>query len=92
MISCVTGIDVDRDYLQGTAIILQSLFFFCTGQATVAAVWEAVRHWGSWQERQYVDRDPFGLKQDDKRGKAEFYMPLVFYSFAFMVRLTFLFL
>jgi hypothetical protein len=84
-ISCITGIDVDRDYIQGTAIILQSLFFLCTGQSVVAAVWEAVRHWGSWQERQYVDADPFGLKQDDTRGKIEFYMPLVFYTFAFMV-------
>jgi hypothetical protein len=85
MISCITGIDVDRDYLQDLALILQSLFFWAMGQTTVGAVWEGVRHWGSWQERQIVDADPFGLKQDDKRGKSEFYMPLAFYFFAFFV-------
>lgn len=88
MISCITGIDVDRDYLQDLAIILQSFFYMCMGQAAVAAVWEGVRHWGSWQERQIVDRDPFSLPQDDKRGQMEFYMPLVFYLFDFMVSLT----
>jgi len=46
-------------------------------------VWEVVRHWGSWQERQILDVDPFALPPDDTRGKAEFYMPLVFYFFGF---------
>lgn len=39
---------------------------------------------GSWQERQLCDRDPFSLPQDDVRGKKEFYMPLIFYLFAFL--------
>jgi hypothetical protein len=85
MISTITSIDVDRDYLQDLAIILQGFFFMVMGQATVAAIWEGVRHWGSWQERQICDRDPFSLPQDDRRGKMEFYMPLAFYFFAFMV-------
>jgi Protein of unknown function (DUF2434) len=86
MISCITAIDVDRDYLQDLSLVLQSLFYFCMGQAGIGAVWEGVRHWGSWQERQIVDADPFTLRQDDTRGKTEFYMPLAFYFFAFMVR------
>lgn len=45
MISAFTGIDVDRNYLQSTAIILQSLFFSLMLPATLAAVWEAARHW-----------------------------------------------
>jgi hypothetical protein len=43
---------------------------------------------GSWQERQIVDENPFSLPQDDKRGKVEFYMPLVFYFIAWLVRKT----
>jgi hypothetical protein len=85
MISCITGIDVDRDYLQDLGLILQCLFFLCMGNAAVAALWEGIRHWGSWQERQIYDRDPFSLPQDDTRGRTEFYFPLIFYLFAFFV-------
>lgn len=45
MISGITGIDVDRDYLQSIAIILQSFFFYLMIPGILAAVWEAVRHW-----------------------------------------------
>ena len=40
---------------------------------------------GSWQERQIYDRDNFLLRDDDLRARKEFYMPLVFYLFDFMV-------
>lgn len=40
---------------------------------------------GSWQERQIYDRDPFALPQDDKRATKEFYIPLIFYLFAWLV-------
>jgi Protein of unknown function (DUF2434) len=82
MISCITGIDVDRDYLQDLGLILQCLFFQLMGQASIAALWEGLRHWGS---RQIVDRDPWTLPQDDTRGRIEFYLPLAFYFFAFAV-------
>jgi hypothetical protein len=85
MISGITGIDVDRDYLQDLAIILENIFFLCMGQATMASIWEGVRHWGSWEERQIVDRDPYVLPLNDRRDRMEFYMPLVFYLFGFMV-------
>lgn len=39
---------------------------------------------GSWCERQIVDRDPFLLRQDDRRSKAEFYLPLIFYLFGWL--------
>jgi hypothetical protein len=45
IISCITGIDVDRDYLQDLAIVLQCFFFVLMGPCIVAAVWEGVRHW-----------------------------------------------
>ncbi|KAI9798146.1 MAG: hypothetical protein M1825_005407 [Sarcosagium campestre] len=74
----------DRDYLQNLPIILQSFFYFLMNLGIIAAVWEGVRHWGSWQERQICDRDPFLLPQDDTRGKKEFYLPLIFYLLAFL--------
>ena len=43
--SCLTSVDVDRDYLQQIAIVLQSLFFFLMVPGTLAMVWEATRHW-----------------------------------------------
>lgn len=47
-LGCVSGfmaIDVDRDYVQGSAIILQSVFYYCMLPTTMAAVWEMTRHW-----------------------------------------------
>ncbi|KAL7268530.1 hypothetical protein RUND412_008843 [Rhizina undulata] len=84
LISGLMAIDVDRDYLQSTALILQSIFYYVTLPATLAAVWEMTRHWGSFLERQMVDEDAFIFSQEDTRSKIEFYMPLVFYLFAFL--------
>ncbi|KUI59505.1 hypothetical protein VP1G_06746 [Cytospora mali] len=78
-ISLLTNIDVDRYYLPEIPIVLTSFFWFLMNLCTIACVWEAVRHWGSWQERQYVDPDPFALSMDDKRAKFEFFVPLFFY-------------
>ncbi|KAL1636363.1 hypothetical protein SLS58_009856 [Diplodia intermedia] len=71
MISTIAGVDVDRYYLQSLPIILQSFFYTLMLPGTLAMVWEAVRHWGSWQERQIYDRDPFHLPQDDRRSRPE---------------------
>ncbi|KAI9801703.1 MAG: hypothetical protein M1833_002385 [Piccolia ochrophora] len=84
VISGFMGIDVDRAYMQSLPIILQNFFYFMMTAGIMAAVWEGVRHWGSWQERQICDREPFSLRQDDKRSKREFFMPLIFYLFAFL--------
>ncbi|KAG0647349.1 hypothetical protein D0Z07_7299 [Hyphodiscus hymeniophilus] len=81
IISSITDVDVDRYYLPELPIVLANFFWFLMLPATMAAVWESVRHWGSWQERQMVDPNPFLLRQDDRRGKVEFYIPLVFYFF-----------
>ncbi|KAG8156537.1 hypothetical protein KVR01_013641 [Diaporthe batatas] len=78
-ISLVTNIDVDRYFLPEIPIVLTSFFWFLMNLCTMACVWEAVRHWGSWQERQFIDPDPFRLKMDDKRAKFEFWVPLFFY-------------
>jgi hypothetical protein len=45
MISTITSVDVDRDYLQDLAIVLQSFFFVLMVPGTMAMVWEGVRHW-----------------------------------------------
>lgn len=40
---------------------------------------------GSWQERQICDADPLSLPQDDRRSRIEFYLPLVFYLFNWLL-------
>ena len=45
LISCITGVDVDRDYLPDLALILQLFFYFLMLPATLSAIWESVRHW-----------------------------------------------
>jgi len=85
MISGFTAIDIDRDYLMGTSFVLSVLFYWVMVPTTLAAVWETTRHWGSFMERQAVDSNPFELSQEDRRSKIEFYVPLVFYLFAFLV-------
>lgn len=84
IISGFTSIDVNRDYLQGSGLILQNIFYYISLPATLAAVWEMVRHWGSFCERKLVDEDPFRFSHEDRRSKIEFYLPLVFYLFGFM--------
>jgi hypothetical protein len=86
MISGLMSIDVDRYYIPEWPIVLTNIFYYLMVPSTMAAIWEAVRHWGSWEERQLIDPNPFILSQNDKRGKIEFWMPLVFYFFGFFVR------
>ena len=86
MIAGIGSIDVDRYYLPEFPIVLTNLGYFLMLPCAMAAVWESVRHWGSWQERQVIDPNPFALPQNDTRGKTEFYLPLVFYLFNFLVR------
>lgn len=84
-ISTMTGIDVDRDYTQSTALMLRSFFYTLMFPGMLAAGWEATRHWNSWQERQICEADPFALRPHDMRSRKEFYMPLVFYLFDWLV-------
>ncbi|KAK4198326.1 hypothetical protein QBC40DRAFT_205255 [Triangularia verruculosa] len=80
-VSLFTAMDVDRYYLPELPLILTSFFWFLMQLGTIAQVWEAVRHWGSWMERQFIDPDPYALRDDDRRSQVEFYLPLVFYLF-----------
>ena len=91
-VCCISGfmaVDVDRDYIPGAAIILQSVFYYVSLPTILAAAWEMTRHWGNFEERKILDENPFALKQDDKRSKIEFYTPLIFYLFGFMVCCSF---
>ncbi|TVY84844.1 Uncharacterized protein LSUE1_G001121 [Lachnellula suecica] len=84
IISGITSVDVDRYYLPELPIVLTNFFWCLMLPTTMAVVWESVRHWGSWQERQMIDPNPFSLSQDDRRSKVELYLPLVFYLFFWM--------
>ena len=46
-ISAINGVDVDRDYLQSTSIILQGFFYYLMLPGLLACVWESVRHWSA---------------------------------------------
>ena len=85
LIGLFTGVDVDRYYVMELPIVLNVFFWFMMQLCAVALVWEAVRHWGSWKERQFIDPDPFSLRQDDKRAAFEFYAPLWFYLWFWLV-------
>jgi hypothetical protein len=45
LISCIMTVDVDRSHVQGTSLVLQSVFYTLMTPSLMAAVWEAVRHW-----------------------------------------------
>jgi hypothetical protein len=44
-VSGLTGLDVDRSYLQSLSLVVQNFFFFLIIPSILAAVWESVRHW-----------------------------------------------
>ncbi|KHN97519.1 uncharacterized protein MAM_04534 [Metarhizium album ARSEF 1941] len=84
IISLFSGVEIERYYLQDLPIILCVFFWFLMCMGTAALVWESVRHWGSWLERQYVDPNPFVYREDDGRAKVEFWLPLWFYFWFWM--------
>lgn len=86
LIGLFTGIDVDRYRVVELPLVLNVFFWFLMNMASLALVWEAVRHWGSWMERQFIDPNPFVLQQTDKRGTFEFFVPLFFYLWWWLVR------
>ncbi|KAI1088013.1 hypothetical protein F5B19DRAFT_496807 [Rostrohypoxylon terebratum] len=79
LIGLFTGIDVDRYRVVELPLVLNVFFWFLMQMGIMAVVWEGVRHWGSWMERQFIDPNPFVLHQNDKRGMFEFWLPLWFY-------------
>ena len=85
LVSLFLNVDVDRFRVQGLPIVVTVFFWYLMCMGTTALVWEAVRHWGSWLERQYLDPNPFALPDDDRRSKVEFYLPLFFYLLWWMV-------
>ncbi|KAF7593439.1 hypothetical protein BBP40_011542 [Aspergillus hancockii] len=83
-ISCFMSIDVDRNYLQSAPLILQSVFYTLLTPGLMAAVWEAVRHWATWQERQIYDRDPYAFAKTSTRKRQETLLPILFYIFTLL--------
>lgn len=45
LVSGVMAIDVDRDYIQSTALILQCIFYYVMMPTMLAGIWEMTRHW-----------------------------------------------
>ncbi|KAF4121623.1 Protein of unknown function (DUF2434) [Geosmithia morbida] len=84
LVSLFLNIDVDRYKVQQLPIIVTTFFYYLMCMGSMALVWEAVRHWGSWMERQYIDPNPFVLRDDDRRSKIEFWLPLWCYLLIWM--------
>ncbi|KAH9904323.1 hypothetical protein F4778DRAFT_59248 [Xylariomycetidae sp. FL2044] len=84
IIGLFTNLDVERYRVLELPIILNVFFWFLMQMGTMALVWEAVRHWGSWMERQFIDPNPFVLHQNDRRGMFEFWLPLFFYFWVWL--------
>ena len=53
MISTLTGVDIDRYYLQQIPIVLQGFFFVLMVPGALAMVWEGTRHW--WVSKTYIE-------------------------------------
>lgn len=86
IISSITNVDVDRYYLPELPLALSSVFWSLILPTTMCIVWESVRNWGSWQERQMVDDSSRTLRQDNLRDKVTLCIPLLFYLFIVLVR------
>ncbi|KKA27331.1 hypothetical protein TD95_002303 [Thielaviopsis punctulata] len=84
LIGLFANIDVDRYYLPSIPIVITSFFWYLMQMGAMALVWEAIRHWNSWSERQWIDPNPFAYPQFDRRGMFEFWLPLVYYLFLWM--------
>ena len=41
----ISSVDVDRDYLQSSGLIIQTFFWYLMVPGLLATVWEGVRHW-----------------------------------------------
>lgn len=85
IISSVTNIDVDRYYLPELPVALSSAFWSLMLPATVCIIWESIRNWGSFQERQRLDDYAFAMVQDDLRDRTVLCTPLLFYAFIVVV-------
>ncbi|KAB8228340.1 DUF2434 domain-containing protein [Aspergillus alliaceus] len=81
-ISCFMTIDVDRNYIQSAPLILQSVFYTLLTPTLMAAVWESVRHWATWQARLIHDRDPYAFSKTSTRRAQETLLPILFYALA----------
>jgi len=84
LISLFLNVEVDRYRVQQLPLIVTSFFWYLMCMGTTCVVWEAVRHWGSWLERQYIDPNPFALSEEDRRARVEFFLPLIFYFLTWM--------
>ncbi|OAL31051.1 hypothetical protein AYO20_08472 [Fonsecaea nubica] len=81
ILSSFTAVDVDRDYIVNTPIILQSFFLTLMIPVLLACVWEAARNWSSYCHRQFQEAQTYALSANAFHEKANFYLPLLFYAF-----------
>ncbi|KAL9108378.1 MAG: hypothetical protein Q9227_006838 [Pyrenula ochraceoflavens] len=84
LIATITAVDVDRDYLPSTPLILRSFFLTLQLPLILATVWESLRAHRSRLERLIADADPFAFRAGDRRTKIQFWIPLLVYLFVWL--------
>ncbi|OAP58706.1 hypothetical protein AYL99_07796 [Fonsecaea erecta] len=85
ILSSFTAVDVDRDYIVNTPIILQSFFLTLMVPVLLACVWEAVRSWSSFNHRQLQEAQTYTFSAHAFHDRVNFYLPLLFYTFDCLV-------
>ncbi|KIW87427.1 uncharacterized protein Z519_12063 [Cladophialophora bantiana CBS 173.52] len=85
ILSSFTAVDVDRDYIVNTPIILQCFFLTLMVPVLLACVWEAVRYWSSCHHRRLREAESFAYSANVFQNRTNFYLPLLFYAFDSLV-------
>lgn len=77
------AVDIDRNYIQGTAVGMYGVFLSVCPVLGLMVSWEFIRRWGFFEERKLLEQDPYAIDQTDLKSKARIIPPIVFYVCCF---------
>ncbi|KAG5356854.1 hypothetical protein CKK34_6234 [Yarrowia sp. E02] len=77
------AVDIDRNYIQGTAVGMYGVFLSVCPVLGLMVSWEFIRRWGFFEERKLLEQDPYAIDQTDLKSKARIIPPIVFYMCCF---------
>lgn len=77
------AVDIDRNYIQGTAVGMYGVFLSVCPVLGLMVSWEFIRRWGFFEERKLLEQDPYAIDQTDLQSKARIIPPIAFYVCCF---------
>lgn len=77
------AVDIDRNYIQGTAVGMYGVFLSVCPVLGLMVSWEYIRRWGFFEERKLLEQDPYAIDQTDLKSKARIIPPILFYVCCF---------